>query len=120
VTVGTRSVLFGGVHNILVHPLFVGIAWWKLFGTPVLIKTTSDEIAATAQRHGLHVMTSNTEHSAPRHSEPGTVLLVNSWHNRADAGTDSERIEHTIPNAVTAQNLDVCPATAVISLKKRR
>lgn len=84
-------------------------------GLPVLIKTTSHEIAATAQRHGLHVMTRNTEHS-----EPGTVLLVNSWHNPAESGTDSERIEHTIPNAFTAQNLDVCPATAVISLEKRR
>ena len=33
-TVGTRSVLFG-VHNIFVHPLLVGIAWWKLFGPPL-------------------------------------------------------------------------------------
>lgn len=33
-TVGTRSVLFG-VHNIFVHPLFVGLAWWKLFGPPL-------------------------------------------------------------------------------------
>jgi hypothetical protein len=33
-TVGTRSVVFG-VHNILIHPLFVGIAWWKLFGPPL-------------------------------------------------------------------------------------
>jgi hypothetical protein len=33
-TVGTRSVLFG-VHTIFVHPLLVGIAWWKLFGPPL-------------------------------------------------------------------------------------
>ena len=33
-TVGTRSVLFG-VHNILIHPLVVGIAWWKLYGPPL-------------------------------------------------------------------------------------
>ena len=33
-TVGTRSVLFG-VHNIFVHPLAVGIAWWKLYGPPL-------------------------------------------------------------------------------------
>ena len=33
-TVGTRSVLFG-VHNIIIHPLVVGIAWWKLFGPPL-------------------------------------------------------------------------------------
>jgi hypothetical protein len=33
-TVGTRSVLFG-VHNIFIHPLSVGIAWWKLFGPPL-------------------------------------------------------------------------------------
>jgi hypothetical protein len=32
-TVGTRSVLFG-VHNIFVHPITVGIAWWKLYGPP--------------------------------------------------------------------------------------
>jgi len=33
VTVGTRSVLFG-VHNIFIHPITVGIAWWKLYGPP--------------------------------------------------------------------------------------
>ena len=32
-TVGTRSILFS-VHNIVIHPLVVGIAWWKLFGFP--------------------------------------------------------------------------------------
>jgi hypothetical protein len=32
-TVGTRSVLFG-VHNIFIHALFLGAAWWKLFGPP--------------------------------------------------------------------------------------
>jgi len=31
--VGTKSILFG-VHNILVHPLSVAIAWWKLYGFP--------------------------------------------------------------------------------------
>jgi len=35
VTVGTRSVLFFGVHNIFIHPLAVGIAWWKLYGRPL-------------------------------------------------------------------------------------
>ena len=33
-TVGTRSVLFD-VHNIFIHALFVGAAWWKLFGPPL-------------------------------------------------------------------------------------
>lgn len=32
-TVGTRSVLFGA-HCFLVHPWFVALAWWKLFGFP--------------------------------------------------------------------------------------
>jgi hypothetical protein len=31
--VGTRSVLFG-YHQFILHPLFVAIAWWKLFGFP--------------------------------------------------------------------------------------
>lgn len=31
VPVGTRSLLFG-VHQFLLHPLFVGIAWGRLFG----------------------------------------------------------------------------------------
>jgi hypothetical protein len=31
--VGTRSVLFG-VHQFLIHPLFVALAWWKLYGFP--------------------------------------------------------------------------------------
>jgi hypothetical protein len=33
-TVGTRSVLLS-VHNIVIHPLAVGIAWWKFFGFPL-------------------------------------------------------------------------------------
>ena len=31
--VGTKSILFG-VHNFVVHPPLVGIAWWKLYGFP--------------------------------------------------------------------------------------
>ena len=33
-TIGTRSVLFVGVHSILVHPFFVAAGWWKLYGFP--------------------------------------------------------------------------------------
>ena len=32
-TIGTRSVLFG-VHSIFVHPFFVALAWWRLYGFP--------------------------------------------------------------------------------------
>jgi len=38
------------------------------------IPATDGLIAATARRHGLHVMTRNTEHFAPT-----GVLLVNPW-----------------------------------------
>ena len=31
--VGTKSLLFG-VHQIILHPIFVMIAWWKLYGFP--------------------------------------------------------------------------------------
>jgi hypothetical protein len=31
--VGTKSLLFG-VHQVILHPIFVFIAWWKLFGFP--------------------------------------------------------------------------------------
>ncbi len=31
--VGTKSVLFGA-HSPLVHPCFVALAWWKLYGFP--------------------------------------------------------------------------------------
>lgn len=31
--IGTRSILFGG-HQFLIHPLFVALAWWKLYGFP--------------------------------------------------------------------------------------
>lgn len=31
--VGTRSVLFG-VHCFLIHPWFVAMAWWRLYGFP--------------------------------------------------------------------------------------
>ena len=31
--IGTRSILFGA-HQFLVHPFFVFIAWWRLFGFP--------------------------------------------------------------------------------------
>lgn len=32
-TVGTRSVLFG-VHQFFLHPCFVALAWWRLYGFP--------------------------------------------------------------------------------------
>lgn len=31
--VGTRSILFG-VHQFMIHPLFVAAAWWRLYGFP--------------------------------------------------------------------------------------
>ena len=31
--VGTKSVLFGA-HQFLLHPLFVALAWWQLYGFP--------------------------------------------------------------------------------------
>jgi len=31
--VGTKSLLFG-VHQIFIHPLWVALAWWKLYGFP--------------------------------------------------------------------------------------
>lgn len=30
---GTRSLLFG-IHQIFLHPLFVALGWWKLYGFP--------------------------------------------------------------------------------------
>lgn len=30
---GTKSLLFGA-HQFLIHPLFVALAWWKLYGFP--------------------------------------------------------------------------------------
>jgi hypothetical protein len=33
-TVGTKSVLFGA-HQFFIHPLFVALAWWKLYGFPI-------------------------------------------------------------------------------------
>lgn len=31
--IGTKSLLFG-VHQIFIHPWFVALAWWKLYGFP--------------------------------------------------------------------------------------
>jgi hypothetical protein len=31
--IGTKSVLFGA-HQFLIHPWFVALAWWKLYGFP--------------------------------------------------------------------------------------
>jgi predicted nucleic acid-binding protein len=42
------------------------------------IPATDGLLAATAHRHGLHVMTRNTEHFVPT-----GVLLVNPWVNQA-------------------------------------
>jgi predicted nucleic acid-binding protein len=39
-----------------------------------IIPASDGLIAATARRHGLHVMTRNTEHF-----EPTGVMLVNPW-----------------------------------------
>jgi hypothetical protein len=33
VTIGTKSVLFGA-HQFLIHPWFVALAWWRLYGFP--------------------------------------------------------------------------------------
>jgi hypothetical protein len=33
VKIGTRSLLFG-VHQVFLHPWFVAVAWWKLYGFP--------------------------------------------------------------------------------------
>lgn len=32
-SVGTRSVLFGA-HCLLIHPVFLAVAWWRLYGFP--------------------------------------------------------------------------------------
>ena len=32
--IGTKSVLFGA-HCFFLHPFFVAVAWWKLYGFPV-------------------------------------------------------------------------------------
>lgn len=32
--IGTKSVLFGA-HQFLIHPWFVALAWWKLYGFPL-------------------------------------------------------------------------------------
>jgi len=31
--VGTKGVLFGG-HCFFIHPWFVALAWWRLYGFP--------------------------------------------------------------------------------------
>ena len=31
--IGTKSVLYGA-HCVLVHPWFLAVAWWKLYGFP--------------------------------------------------------------------------------------
>ncbi len=33
-SIGTKSVLFG-VHQFAIHPWFVALAWWKLYGFPL-------------------------------------------------------------------------------------
>jgi predicted nucleic acid-binding protein len=48
------------------------VAAWQQAGKT--IPATDGLIAATARRHGLHVMTRNTEHFAPT-----GVLIVNPW-----------------------------------------
>lgn len=42
-----------------------------------IVPASDGLIAATARRHGLHVMTRNTEHFAPT-----GVLLINPWANQ--------------------------------------
>ena len=33
IRIGTRS-LFFGIHQVVLHPLFVALGWWKLYGFP--------------------------------------------------------------------------------------
>lgn len=34
IPIGTRSLLYGA-HQFILHPLFLALAWWKLYGTPL-------------------------------------------------------------------------------------
>lgn len=34
VPIGTKSLLFGA-HQFVLHPLFLALAWWKLYGAPL-------------------------------------------------------------------------------------
>ena len=64
--------------QILAIDLETSHTWGELTAaaqqTGKTIPATDGLIAATARRHGLHVMTRNTEHFAPT-----GVLLVNPW-----------------------------------------
>src|SRR6516225_600668 len=33
-TIGTKSLLYGA-HQFVLHPLFVALGWWKLYGAPL-------------------------------------------------------------------------------------
>lgn len=33
-TIGTKSLLFGA-HQFILHPIFLAVAWWKLYGAPL-------------------------------------------------------------------------------------
>ena len=33
-TIGTKSLLYGA-HQFVLHPMFVGLGWWKLYGVPL-------------------------------------------------------------------------------------
>jgi len=65
-------------ERILTVDLETGHIWGELTAAAQkagkIVPASDGLIAATARRHGLHVMTRNTEHFAPT-----GVLLVNPW-----------------------------------------
>lgn len=71
---GTKSVLFG-VHAFWIHPIFVAIGWWKLYGFPTDLRLW---VAFFVHDLGYIGKAMMDDDEGERHPELG-AKLIGSW-----------------------------------------
>lgn len=69
--VGTKSLLFG-VHQVFIHPLFVLISWFKLYGRP----TWRELVCIIIHDWGYFGCPNMDGHEGKRHPEKGAMIAL--------------------------------------------
>lgn len=70
--IGTRSILFG-IHNFVVHPIIVAIAWTKLYGFPFQFPLWAAFVLHDLGYLGKRDMDSR---EGEKHVEPGSRIMA--------------------------------------------
>lgn len=94
---GTKSILFGA-HCFFIHPVFVFIAWWKLYGFPFDPRLW---IAFVVHDLGYLGKTNMDDEEGEKHVELGAKIMLifgkkwsdfTKYHSRFYAGKDNAKI----------------------------